>query len=216
MTTAHCSNRIEVSTEAGNLKHPHERAEGENMKTDTLIGNKKKSEVEPDKNVDREAKPALYVPAFDETWVLAKLRQEINGILDEFGREGVNACEFDSRNAPAVSSSDFHTRLDVRDEKKQITVTAELPGIRANDVVLHLSNNRLTIKGNKRCERQKSRKFHQRERAFGSFNRCVELPCAVSADKTQASLKRGILTVILPKTKHATRQKKQKISIQPG
>jgi HSP20 family protein len=92
-----------------------------------------------------------------------------------------------------------------------LTVTAELPGLESKDLDVSVSGDVLTIKGEKKSEKEeKDEQRHIVERSYGSFVRMVRLPTAVAQDKIKASFKNGVLTVSLPKTEEA---KPQSISV---
>lgn len=95
-------------------------------------------------------------------------------------------------------------RADVTETKDSVSITAELPGLEAKDVEVSLSGDLLTIKGEKKHEREeKDEHHHLVERTYGAFSRMVRLPAPVAADKIKASFKNGVLTVTLPKTEEA-------------
>jgi len=90
--------------------------------------------------------------------------------------------------------------FDIAENEKDYTVTAELPGIDIKDVDITLSEGILTVKGEKKQEKEeKSEGYHRIERRFGSFNRSFRIPGKVEADKIDASYKDGVLKVVLPK-----------------
>jgi HSP20 family protein len=92
-------------------------------------------------------------------------------------------------------------RLDVKETDKAVEVHAELPGVDEKDVQLELADNVLTIKGEKKQDKQEQDKgYYLVERAYGSFMRRVPLPVEVDEDKVEARFKNGVLTVILPKS----------------
>jgi HSP20 family protein len=95
----------------------------------------------------------------------------------------------------------FTPSLDVTETDAEIRVTAEIPGINEDEIDISMSNNRLSIKGEKRAEHEeKGRNYHRVERSYGSFNRTVPLPPGVvDADKVKATYKNGVLTITLPK-----------------
>ncbi|QHO79088.1 molecular chaperone Hsp20 [Bradyrhizobium sp. CCBAU 051011] len=98
--------------------------------------------------------------------------------------------------------------VDIENEKA-FEVTAELPGLDVKNINLQLSDNVLTIKGEKQEEKEeKTKDRYVSERQYGSFRRSLRVPGTVDADKIEASFKGGILTVTLPKSPEA--QKKQK------
>jgi HSP20 family protein len=94
--------------------------------------------------------------------------------------------------------------VDVYEEKDEIVVKAELPGIDKNNVEVKLTDDTLTIKGEKKKEEEvKEENYYRSERSYGSFLRTLELPKDVHADKVKASFKDGILEVRMPKTEEA-------------
>jgi HSP20 family protein len=92
--------------------------------------------------------------------------------------------------------------VDVVETDKEVTVTAELPGMEEKEVELLLEDGVLTLKGEKRAETEdKDRQFS--ERYYGRFERRISLDAEVQADKVQARFKNGVLTVTLPKDPEA-------------
>jgi HSP20 family protein len=94
--------------------------------------------------------------------------------------------------------------VDFYEEKDDIVVKAELPGIDKNNIEVNLTDHMLTIKGEKKKEDEfKEENYYRSERYYGSFVRTLELPKDVHTDKVKASFKDGILEVRLPKTEEA-------------
>ncbi|HLG20655.1 MAG TPA: Hsp20/alpha crystallin family protein [Bdellovibrionota bacterium] len=103
--------------------------------------------------------------------------------------------------------SGYIPRVDVVESESDVKVTAELPGMEEKEIDVSLFENQLTIRGEKKAEQEEKGETHFRvERTFGSFGRIIELPCAVADDKVEASFKKGLLTIRLPKTVEAKRQ----------
>jgi HSP20 family protein len=101
-------------------------------------------------------------------------------------------------------------RLDVTEDDKAFHVTVELPGMTDKDVAVSVTDRLLTIRGEKKEEKEKKDKdVFRRERAYGSFRRDIELPGDVDAGKIEAAFKNGVLTVDLPKTAEAQARVKQ-------
>lgn len=104
-------------------------------------------------------------------------------------------------------------RMDVVETDQACEVVMDLPGVKPEEVELHVENNVLTIRGERKEEREESderRQFHRIERRFGSFARSVVLPCPVNDAEAAAEFRDGVLKVVLPKTESA---KPRKISI---
>jgi HSP20 family protein len=94
--------------------------------------------------------------------------------------------------------------VDVFEEKDDIVVKAELPGIEKDKIEVNLTDHTLTIKGEKKKEEEiKEENYYRAERSYGSFLRTLDLPRDVRADQVKASFKNGILEVRVPKTEEA-------------
>jgi HSP20 family protein len=101
--------------------------------------------------------------------------------------------------------------LEVAETKNDIVVRIEIPGIDPKDIDISLTNDLLTIKGEKKNEEEETgENYHLTERSYGSFSRSIRLPGEVQSDKISASYKNGILKVTLPKSEEA---KKKEIKI---
>ena len=128
----------------------------------------------------------------------AFLQQEIDRLFDGF-----------SRNFPAFGAgSAAMPRMDVSETEKAVEIVAELPGLEAKDVQLNPVDNLLTIRGEKKSEREEKQKdYHLVERSFGSFARSVQLPDGVTAEDVSAEIAKGVLKVTVKKP--APKQSKQ-------
>ena len=103
---------------------------------------------------------------------------------------------------------------DVAETKNELVVKAELPGIDPKDIDISLSEGVLTVKGEKKQEKEeKEEGYHLVERSYGSFTRSLRLPKEVQGDKISASYKNGVLKVSLPKSEEA-KKKEIKIKVQ--
>ncbi|MFB3886004.1 MAG: Hsp20/alpha crystallin family protein [Thermodesulfobacteriota bacterium] len=101
--------------------------------------------------------------------------------------------------------------LDVSETKSDLVVKAELPGIDPKGIDISLNEGVLTIKGEKRQEKEeKEEGYHLVERSYGSFVRSIRLPREIQSDKINASYKNGVLKITLPKSEEA---KKKEIKI---
>ena len=100
--------------------------------------------------------------------------------------------------------------VDISETDKAYEITAELPGMDEKNVEVKLANGLLTIKGEKQDEKEEKKKdYHMRERSYGSFERSFQVPDGVNADKIEANFKKGVLTVILPKSAEAQKAEKK-------
>lgn len=116
--------------------------------------------------------------------------------------------------APLVGTTrdvgNFAPRVNVEDREKEIAVTAELPGLEEKDVEVSLEPDSLTLKGEKKAEHEeKGKSYYRVERTYGAFHRTIELPCEVETDKAEATFKKGVLTVTLPKSVRSQRETKR-------
>ena len=94
--------------------------------------------------------------------------------------------------------------VDLFEEKDDIVVKAEIPGLDKDNISVNLSDHTLTIKGEKNKEEEvKEENYYRSERSYGSFVRTLELPKDVHADKVKATFKNGVLEVRMPKTEEA-------------
>ena len=92
--------------------------------------------------------------------------------------------------------------MDVSETENEVRIYAELPGVSEKDVDVSLSDDVLTIRGEKKFERKDdTENYHFVERSYGTFQRSLRLPYAVDPDQVQASFENGVLTVTLPKGK---------------
>jgi HSP20 family protein len=108
------------------------------------------------------------------------------------------------------ASGKITPRLDVSEDDKGFHVAVELPGMSDKDVAVTVDARVLTIRGEKKEEKEKKDKdVFRRERAYGSFRRTIELPSDVDSAKIEAKFKDGVLTIDLPKTKQAQERVKQ-------
>lgn len=116
--------------------------------------------------------------------------------------------------SPATSFFEgWEPNIDIYEDSDKISVKAELPGMKKEDIDISLTGNTLTVAGERKSEEEhKEGEQYRSERYFGRFQRSITLPQAVDAKKIQAAYKDGVLTVTLPKTEEA---KSRKIEIQP-
>jgi HSP20 family protein len=104
-------------------------------------------------------------------------------------------------------------RMEVRDTEKELHVIAELPGVTEKDVEVALDDDMLTIRGEKKLEREeKQENMHFTERSYGTFQRSLRLPYRVEPNQVKATFENGVLTVTMPK--NSAREKARKIPVQ--
>lgn len=100
------------------------------------------------------------------------------------------------------SDEDWFPSVDVSEGKKDIIVKAEIPGVDRKDIDISLDGRRLTIKGEKKHEKEESDEhYHRVESSFGYYQRTIELPTEVDSSSVDATYKNGILKLKLKKTR---------------
>ena len=98
--------------------------------------------------------------------------------------------------------------IDVSETEKYIVVHAELPGMNAKDIDISLIGRVLTIKGERKQEKEeKDKSYHRVERRYGFFSRSLELPADVDSKKAKSKFKDGVLELNLPKSKEQSVRK---------
>jgi HSP20 family protein len=124
---------------------------------------------------------------------LAKLRDQIDRMFED---PAIGATEFFGSWSPAV---------DVLEDKDKLTVKAELPGFRREDIEVALHGNNLVLSGERKQENEhKEGEFYRAERFYGKFRRSIQLPYGVDIGKIQANYRDGVLTVMLPKSENTS------------
>jgi len=149
------------------------------------------------------------------------LRREIDRLFEDFGggfwRSPFPRPFFDIAPFGRGETSWASTpAVDVIETDKAYEVTAELPGMDEKNIEVKFADGVLTINGEKQEEKEEKKKdYYLRERSFGSFQRAFQVPDGVDTDKIEASFKKGLLTVTLPKTVEAQKVAK-KIEVKAG
>jgi HSP20 family protein len=105
-------------------------------------------------------------------------------------------------------NSNWTPTIDVKDEKDQYIVRADIPGVDPKNIDVTLDKGMLTIKGHKETETKEEREnFVHIERSSGSFYRCMSLPNASDSSKISAKTKNGVLEILIPKAKESNSHK---------
>jgi len=106
--------------------------------------------------------------------------------------------------------------LDVHENMKQLTIDVDLPGVDEKDVAVTLANGLLTIKGEKKSEREeKKESYYLAERSYGAFERSLRLPDTIDEAKVEARFEKGVLKIVAQKKPEAVKAEK-KIEIKGG
>jgi HSP20 family protein len=108
------------------------------------------------------------------------------------------------RSEEELTTSHFVPPVDIYEDEHTLTVKAEIPGVDPKDVDVHIENNTLTIKGERKFEKEeKEENFHRIERRYGSFIRSFSLPNTVNSDTCKADFENGVLKVVFEKRAEA-------------
>lgn len=130
---------------------------------------------------------------------LHQLRNEVDRLLTGFlapGADGLLPAAF--RNQPAVN---------VSEQQDALKVEMELPGVKNDQLDISVAGAELSVKVNRPDVDQQGVTYHRRERPVGTFSRIVRLPIEVDADRVDAALRDGVLTITLPKAASAKPRK---------
>ncbi len=131
-----------------------------------------------------------YVSRYEPVNILS----EINKILDQgFTRDTSN-----------VESSQWVPAIDIKEDKKQFVILADLPGVDKKDINISMENNILTIRGTRNLEEKESLESYYRvERVRGSFYRRFTLSDTADGCRIEAKMQKGVLEIIIPKKETA-------------
>ena len=144
---------------------------------------------------ERADTPAVREDFFDP---FLSFRREVDRMFDSF---------LDGINRPVAGWTGITPALDVSDNEKELVITAEVPGVSEEDVDVTLSDDVLTIKGEKKAENeQKNGDFSYVERRYGAFSRSLRLPFEVKDEAVDATYDKGVLTIRIPKPIEAQSQ----------
>jgi len=125
--------------------------------------------------------------------LVTDLRDDVNRLFSSSLRRG-----------PLTNFEEFLPNLEVKEDENQFLLHLDLPGMERKDLDISVSGNVLTVKGERKEEESKKGKgYFYSERKYGSFQRSVELPAEVDADKVAACYKDGVLELMLPKSEKA-------------
>jgi len=126
-----------------------------------------------------------------------QMRRRMNGVFDEIlGRSSSDLWN--------GANDIFAPQIELSENGNEVRINAELPGLDEKDVEVTLSGDLLTIKGEKKHEHEEEKgDYYRTERSYGYFQRSVQLPRGVDADKASAKFKKGVLKVSIPKRAEA-------------
>ena len=119
------------------------------------------------------------------------LRERMNRLFDD---------AFSSREQGDLTAGTWSPSVDIHEKDKELVLTAEIPGVKEEDVDVEIEDNVLTLRGKKEFEKEtKEDDYHRIERSYGSFYRSFTLPTNVDRDKIEANFDDGLLRITMPK-----------------
>jgi len=134
----------------------------------------------------------MSITRYDPFRDLRTLQEEVNRLFT-----GNVARTFDDE---GIARGSWSPSVDIYENKDQIVLEAELPGMNREDFDLTIENNVITLRGERRFEKKnEADNYHRVERAYGSFTRSFTVPQTVSGDGASAEYRNGVLRVTLPK-----------------
>ncbi len=135
-------------------------------------------------------RPFGSVERWDPFRGVGDIQTEVNRLFDSFSGRPTAAVAADPMWLPAV---------DIHETKDDIVLSFDIPGVSEKDVQVSITGDLLTVRGERRFERESADSYHRVERLYGKFERGVQLPMVVQTEKVKASYRDGVLTVTLPK-----------------
>jgi HSP20 family protein len=147
----------------------------------------------------------MAITRYDPFRDLARMQHRLNRIFGDAYQGGDEG----------LSRGDWMPPVDIfENDKHEIVLKAELPGISREDIDIRVENNLLTIRGERKHDQEtKQESYHRIERVYGAFSRSFQLPSTVNMEQVAAEFKDGVLTVVLPAREEARpRQVQVKVS----
>ncbi len=146
---------------------------------------------------EREQPPPRYRDTFPEPWRSSKAT---HSLLPDFDRHFNGLFQTFLGDKFWETTSLLKPHADLKAEGKAYILTVEIPGVEEDDVSIDIFANTLTIKGEKKQEKEEGKaNYYRIERRYGSFQRILSLPQDVDQDNITATIKKGILTITIPK-----------------
>ncbi len=132
---------------------------------------------------------------------MSLLRYEPHTLLNEIDRLlGKKIRLTSDEDTSNVETSHWIPAIDIKEDSEKFSILADLPGIDKKDICISMENNVLTIKGDRIDEAKEEKENYKRiERVRGSFYRRFTLPDTADGDKIEASMKKGVLEITIPK-----------------
>jgi HSP20 family protein len=141
--------------------------------------------------------PWQYRSSWEEDRPMANLRRFMSDMMESFGSTLPRSSSY-------VPLSGYSPRLDLSEDERKLHIKAELPGVKASDIDISMSNGTLTLRGENKAEKEeRTRDFYRHECVQGAFARTIPLPTEVDKERVTAKLHDGVLEIDLPKSETA-------------
>ena len=136
------------------------------------------------------------------------VRYKPNTIFDQLQKDLYNWPLMTSQDASSSATSDWAPQVDIKEEKDRFIVLADIPGVDPKDIEVTMENNVLTVRGEKKTEKEEEGKNYTRiERVYGSFYRQFTLPDTADNERISAKSKHGVLELSIPKLEKSKHRK---------
>lgn len=143
-----------------------------------------------------------------EEYPFFTLHRGLNDVFDEMFRS-FDLVPFEGRK----DLETFYPSVDVREDEKEVTVKAELPGMDEKDIEVSITEDGLTLKGERKDEKEETGDgYIRKEMSYGSFCRVIPLPEGLDPENVDARFKKGVLTITLPRLEEL-KAKEKKIDV---
>ena len=135
------------------------------------------------------------ITRYDPVRELVTLQDRVNSLFEGFS---------DVSGKEQLAAGTFVPPVDIYEDEQNLVLKLEIPGVNEEDLQVSLENNLLTVKGERKFEKEENEEnFHRIERRFGTFTRTFRMPNTVDSDYTSASYDKGILKITLAKRAEA-------------
>ena len=130
---------------------------------------------------------------------LQRLADEVDRMFDDFGQRRVPSRWRDSRAWTDAAADSWAPEVEVFQKNNELTVKADLPGLKREEVTVDITDDALTIHGERKREHEEEREgYYRTERSYGSFCRVIPLPEGAIAEQAKATFRDGVLEITMP------------------
>ena len=159
---------------------------------------KEEEQSHADLPIKRDDRLTQYVT--DNSNPLIRLHREMDRLFDSTFRGFGQLPATTEFSVPFTTAGLLKPRVDIGATTKEYSITVEVPGINEKDVKVEISGNTMTIRGEKKQEKEEKEKdYYKIERSYGAFQRILSLPEDADQDNIKASFKNGVLTIKMPR-----------------